>query len=127
MHFFPERPDKPEYKSIDPIHHYDYNPDDGPSTRAEKADDMDFSHNYDGEPIHREVVPEHIHYQPMHPSEHHPLPVSYDIFPADNVDADELINPLHPLDPTRRRKPKPELDDIKPVKKYVDYYGAHYL
>ena len=87
---------------------------------------MHFSQNYDEEPINWETIPEHFHYQPMNPSEHHPLPAYYDIFPME-IDADELINPLHPLDPTRRRKEGPKLENIKPVKKYVEYNEAHYL
>ena len=35
VHFFPERPDRPEYISIDPRHHGDFNKDDGPPTRSE--------------------------------------------------------------------------------------------
>ena len=30
VHFFPDRPKKPEYTSIDPLHHKDKKPDDGP-------------------------------------------------------------------------------------------------
>ena len=42
-------------------------------------------------------------------------------------DEEDPVNPLHPLDPTRRKTANPELATIEPVKKYVEYYGANYL
>ena len=122
-----ERPDNPEYISIDPLHHDDYNKDDGPPSRSEENDDVGLSHYYDGETMNSEAELERNYYKPTNPSEHHPLPVYYDAFPMENIEAGP-INPLHPLDPTRRKTPGPELaKPIKPVKKYVEYSGAHYL
>ena len=94
-----------------------------------KNDEIDFLHYYDKEHIDWEAEePEHIHYQPVHPSEHHPLPVYYDVFWEESDKEEDTLHSLHPLDPTRRKTPSPKLaKPIEPVKKYIEYYGSQYL
>ena len=125
VHFFPDRPKRPEYTTIDPLHHKDKRPDDGPA-RPSEADALSFSHYYDGEPVHRELIPDHIYYTPINPSEHHALHVDYDIYPEE-YDFDAAVNPLHPLDPNKHAQIHHSIGTIEPIKKYVDYYGTHYL
>ena len=76
--------------------------------------------------MHREAIPEHIYYHPINPSERHPLHVEYDIFPHE-YDFETAPNPLHPLDPAKHMQRHHEIGKIEPIKKYVDYYGTHYL
>ena len=91
VHWIPDRPSNPGYDSIDPRHHSDFYPDDGPDdTKLHLTRNLDDRKKVKGGPVKDNM---HSRYIPTHASERHPLPVEYEYH-------HQVRHHLHPIHPS---------------------------